>query len=138
MEPVSWTLGAIVAALVAKSVDQAAERVVSGAAEALHRVTSWLRERFSGEKDEAGARALARVADAPDSPSRARELAEVIDQRSASDPEFRTSLEALVTEARKAGVQVGSITQVARGNQNVQNAAIADSEIHISYGPPDR
>ena len=138
MEPVSWTLGAIAAALVAKSEDQVAERAVAGAAGVLHRLAGWLRERFSRDKDEAGTRALARVADAPDSPSRIRELADVIDQRSESDPEFRASLEALVTEARSAGVQVGSITQTAWGSHNVQNAGVADSEIHVSYGPPDR
>ena len=136
MEPVSLTLGAIVAALVAKAMDKSAERAVEGGAGVLGRLLGWLRDRFSGDKDEAGARALARVEDAPDSPSRVRELAGVLDERTGADGEFRAALEALVAEARSAGVDVGSITQTAWGNQNVQNAGVVDSEIHVTYGQP--
>jgi hypothetical protein len=142
MEPVSLTLGAIVAVLVAKAEDKAAESGVDAAAGVVRRLAGWLRDRFSRDKDEAGASALARVADAPDSPSRIRELADVVDRRAESDSDFRTALETLVAEARSAGAEVGPITQTSWGNQNVQSAGVTDSEIHVSYGsptsPPDR
>jgi hypothetical protein len=142
MEPVSLTLGAVAAALVAKAEDNAAEKAVEGAAGALRRLVSWLRERFAGDKDPAGARALARVEDAPDSPSRIQELADVLEQRAETDGHFREVLKGLVAEARAAGVDVGTITQTVWGNQNVQNAGVTDSEIHVSYGqsppPPGR
>jgi hypothetical protein len=136
MEPVSLTLGAIVAVLVAKAEDKAAESGVDAAAGVARRLARWLRERFSRDKDEAGARALDRVADAPDSPSRISELADVLDRRAESDSDFRAALEALVAEARSAGAAVGPITQTSWGNQNVQSAGVTDSEIHVSYGPP--
>jgi hypothetical protein len=138
MEPVSLTLGAIAALLVAKAEDKVAERAVQDGAGVLRRLVGWLRDRFTGDKDEAGARALARVEDAPDSPARIRELADVLDQRAGTDAEFRAALEALVAEARSAGVNVGSITQTAQGDQNVQSAGLVGSDIRVTYGqsPP--
>lgn len=136
MEPVSLTLGAVVAAMVAKAVGKAEDQAVEEGAGALRRMVGWLRERFTGGGDEVGARALSRVEDAPDSPSRTRELAEVLDQRSDADAEFRAALERLVTEARVEGVDVGSITQTAWGNQNVQTSGVANSEINVTFGQP--
>ena len=136
MEPVSLTLGAIAAALVAKAGDKAADRAVEGGAGVLRRLVGWLRERFSGDNDADGTRAISRVEDAPDSPSRIQELADVLDRRVGADEGFRDTLKALVAEARSAGVDVGSITQSAWGSQNVQNAGVAHSQIHVTFGQP--
>ena len=135
VEPVSLTLGMVVAALVAKAMDKTAEQAVEGGAAVLGRLVSWLRERL-GAGGESGGVVLARVEDAPDSPSRVRELAGVVDARAADDDEFRVGLEALVAEARAGGVDVGSITQTLWGNQNVQSAVVTDSEITVTYGQP--
>ena len=70
VEPVSLTLGAIAAALVAKATEKTAEAAVDGGAGALSGIVAWLRKRFSGPEDNQGATALARIEDAPDSPSR--------------------------------------------------------------------
>ena len=136
VEPVSLTLGAVAAALVAKATEKTAEAAVDGGAGALSRVRSWLRERFSGPENNHGATALDRVEDAPDSPSRLRELAEVLDGRADAEPSFRSELAALVEEARSGGVDVGSILQSAWGDQNVQSAGVVDSEITVTYGQP--
>lgn len=134
VEPVSLTLGMVVASLVAKAMDRTDE-AVDGGAGVLHRLVGWLREQLGG-RDDSGKSALARVEDAPDSPSRLRELAAVVDERASADGEFRTGLEALVAEARSKGVSVGPITQTAWGNQNVQNAGVTDAEITVTYGQP--
>lgn len=110
VEPVSLTLGMVVASLVAKAMDIATDEAVDGGAGVLHRLVGWLREQLGG-RDDSGKSALARVEDAPDSPSRLRELAAVVDERASADGEFRTGLEALVAEARSKGVSVGPITQ---------------------------
>lgn len=137
MEPVSLTLGWITARLVAEALDKTVDRTVEGAAGVVGRLVGWLRERFSGDDEESGTTALARVEDAPDSPSRIRELAEELDQRAETDVEFRATLEALVAEARSStSVTFGSITGTVQGNRNVQPIGVVDSEIHVVYGEP--
>ena len=130
MEPVSLTLGAIVAALVAK----AAERAVEGGEDALARLVGQLRRRLSGERE--AQTALAHVEEVPDSPSRLGALTEVINRRLEADPGFRSELEALVQQAQAGGVDVGSIAQTAWGNQNVQIAGVEGSSISLGYGQP--
>lgn len=136
VEPVSLTLGAIAAALVAKASEKTAERAVEGGAGALGRLAGWLRRRLAADGAEEAAGALARVEDAPDSPSRVRELTAVLDERADDEPGFRSELEALVEEACAGGVDVGSIVQTAWGNQNVQSGGIVGSEITVTYGQP--
>jgi hypothetical protein len=141
VEPVSLTLGAIAAAVVAKAADKSAEGVVEGGAGAARRLLGWLRERFTADGDSDGAKALDRVEDAPDSPSRLQELASALDRRAVGDAGFRSALVALVDEARAGGVDVGSIVQSAWGTGILQNAGNADSTITVSYGqalPPGR
>jgi hypothetical protein len=136
VEPVSLSLGAIVAALVAKGVERAADDAVEGGEGMLRRLVAALRERFAGAGDEPAREALTRVQDAPDSPSRVKALAAVIDQRARDDLELRGELEALVAQARGGGVNVEKISQAAWGDQNVQAAGLVDSEVNVSYGSP--
>jgi hypothetical protein len=136
VEPVSLTLGAIVAAMVRKAAETTAEQAVEGTSGVVGRMVGWLRNRFSDAEHSEGSVALARLEDAPDSPTRVRELARIVDQYAEADPGLRAELEALVKEARTAGVDVGSITQSAWGNQNVQAGGVVDSEIAVTYGTP--
>jgi len=132
VEPV--TLGVIVAALVAKALDRAEDRVVEDGEGVLRRVVGALRERFSRANDKAATTALDRVEDTPDSPTRVRELATLLDERAADDPVFRGELQELVEQARAAGVDIGSIVQAAVGDQNVHVAGLIDSEVNVSFG----
>jgi hypothetical protein len=133
VEPVSLSLGAIVAALVTKTAAEAAEKAVEGGAAVVGRVVRWLRERFATDKDEAGAAALARAEDAPDQ-TRIKELAEMLNRRAEADGDFRAGLEALVADTGSAGVDVGSISQKVYGNQNVIIVDVKDSNVNVTYG----
>ncbi len=133
VEPVSLTVGAIAAALVAKASDKAAERAVDDGAGALARLVGWLRARFAHDDATEASTAFAKVEDAPDSPSRVRELAAQLD-RWADDPGFRAELQGLVDKAQAAGVDVSSIAQSAWGNQNTQIAGVVGSSITTTYG----
>ena len=62
--------------------------------------------------------------------------AEVVDRRAEADPEFKSQLQRLVDDAKQQGLQVGSITQSASGDKNVQNARIQGSSINVSHGTP--
>lgn len=139
MEPVSLTLGAIAAALVAKATDKATERAVEGGEGALARLVGWLRRRFSDDDQHDDAHtALTRLEEVPDSPSRLQALAGVIDGRAEADPGFRAELEALVKQAHAAGMDVGTIVQTAWGDQNVQIGGVQGSSITVTQQPPAR
>jgi hypothetical protein len=136
VEPVSLTVGAIVAALVVKAAEKGGEQLAEGAGSVLGRVVGWLRARFSKSGDEEGSAALAGVEEVPDSPSRAGALAKALDSRAAADPEFKAELEKLIEEAKGAGVEVKSISQSAIGDQNAQVADVQGSTVTVSYGTP--
>ena len=72
MEPVSVTLGVVVAAWAA---DKAAERAVEGGEGVLVRLVGWLRQRFSGDERHQAETAFVHVEQVPDSPSRLQALA---------------------------------------------------------------
>jgi hypothetical protein len=59
-----------------------------------------------------------------------------VDRAAEADPVLRSGLESLVSEARSAGVDVESISQVAWGSQNVQAAGPVDSPVNVTYGSP--
>jgi len=133
MEPV--TLGVIVAALAAKALARAEDETVGAGFAAARKLVETLRRRFASAMDDDGAAALDRLADAPDSASRASALATLVDDRAGGSPGLREELEALVKEARDGGVDVDSISQAAQGSQIVQNAGINNSEVNVSQGP---
>lgn len=130
------TLGAIVAVLAAKALERAGERTVDGGEGVLRRLIEALRDRVSGDGEKAGADALARLEEAPDSPTRRHDLAQALDERAAAAPGFRDELEALVEEARRGGVDVDSLAQLAFGDQNVQSAGLFESQVNVTFGPP--
>jgi hypothetical protein len=129
VEPISLTIGAVIAGLVFKASDRAETGVVDAAANAVSKVVSWVSQHLPGGKDSA----LARLQDAPDSASRAAALAAEVDDL-AGQPELRTELLALIEEVRSAGATTQQVNQSAWGSSIVQAANINDSEIRISYG----
>ena len=136
VEPVALTVGALVATLLTKAAERGGENLADSARAAVSRLIGWLRNRFTQTEDEEGSRALSWVEGAPDSPSRVRALAEVVDRRAEADPEFKSQVQRLVEDAQQQGLQVGSITQSASGNQNVQAAGNQDTSLTVSYGTP--
>jgi nucleotide-binding universal stress UspA family protein len=131
---IELTLGALAAALVAKVFDRAQDTVVDQGEGVLGRLVEMVRERLPGANNEEGPTVLEKVEEASDSPSRIEALAHLLDKQADNEPEFRRALKALVEEARGAGVDVTSITQVAYGNQAPQFANISDSEINLIFG----
>ena len=136
VEPVSLTVGAVVAALVTKAAEKGGENLADAAKTAVSRLVGWLRDRFTQTGDEEGSQALAWAEGAPDSPSRMRDLASAVDRRAAADPGFRSQVQHLVDDAQQQGLRVGSIAQSASGNQNVQTAGNQDTSVTVSYGTP--
>jgi len=137
VEPVSLTVGALVVALLTKAAEKGGENLADAAKAAVGRLVGWLRDRFTQTGDEEGSQALAWAEGAPDSASRMRDLASVVDRRAATDPEFKSQLQQLVDDAKQQqGLQVGSIAQSAFGNQNVQTAGNQDTSVTVSYGTP--
>lgn len=111
------TLGAITAALVARNAANRARRTSDDDTKVLDHLVGWLRRLVAADDPTAGAAALARVEEAPESHERLHDLAQVLNRRAIADGDFRSDLEALVNEARAEGVDVSSITQMAWGNQ---------------------
>ena len=131
MDPISISLGAVVAALVVKATNRAEDTVVDAGASAISKIIEWLRSRLSGGKDSA----LERLEDAPDSPSREKALADQVDAFLTANPALTSELQALVAKARAAEAGYQTSTQsVTNGSANVQNAHIHDSTVTTSFG----
>jgi hypothetical protein len=137
---IELTLGAIAAALIARALGRAEDRAVDAGEGVLRRLLGLVRRRL-GDGDEEGGRALERVEQAPRSEAEIAALAQLLDRRLEREPEFRREVGALVEEAKAAGVDVGSITQVAYGDQSPQFGNVVGGEVNISYegrGKPPR
>jgi len=132
MEPV--TLGVIVAALIAKALDRAEDEAVDRGVGVVRRAVSSLRERFSREGDQEAQQALERLAEVPDSPKLMRTLGDLLDERAERSPEVRAELERLVKDAKSVGMDIGSITQTAIGDGNVQIAGLNNSQVNVDRG----
>ena len=134
VEPVSLTVGAVVAALLTKLADKSGENLADGAKVAVARLGSWLRERFSRSGDSRAVAALDTAERITDSVSVRGELAAIIDEHAASDAAFRDTLTRLLAEAEQNGAHVSSVAQTAWGSQNVQIADVRGSTITTSIG----
>ena len=110
------TLGAVVAALVARNAENVVRRTQDDETSALNRLVGWLRRLVAADDPTAGATALARVEEAPESHVRLHELAQVLNLRATADAGFRSDLEALINQAESEGLDINWITQLARGN----------------------
>ena len=134
VEPISLTLGGVVAALVMNAAEKGGGAVGSGVVAALSSVGKWLKARFRRDDDADGARAVDTAEDAFDSPRARDRLAAVIDAKAAADQSFAEELRGLVKDAEAGGVDVQAITQTAWGSQISQNANIVDSTITTTIG----
>jgi hypothetical protein len=136
MEPVSVTVGAVVAALVLKGAEKTGEKVTEGGSEAVGRLVERVRRRFQDRGDEAGQAALARVQDPPVAERQLVALAAAVDHHAGQDPAFAEELRRLVREHEAAGVDVQHVTQVAWGSQISQLKDVTGSTITITFGQP--
>ncbi len=115
LDPVS--LGAITTGLIVKAVDRSEDDALDAGPGALRRLLGFLAKPLLPRRGRAGEHGTGPRAGPPDSPSRRRELAAVIDALAQDDEEFRSELDRLIGEARQAAVEVGMVTQTAIGDQ---------------------
>jgi hypothetical protein len=125
------TLGAIVAALAANAFKRAQDKTLDEGEGILRHLASTLKRRLSGTGEEETA--LARLEDAPDSPTRIGALAELLDRHAATAPQFRSELEEMVEHARSEGVNIEKLSQTAVGCQNVQIGGLSGSEAKVNF-----
>jgi hypothetical protein len=135
MEPLSLSLGALVAAVIAKATDRTASNLVDAGGHRLQQVASALRSRLSSvDDDDALKQALQLVVGPRPGPTDVALLATAIDEAAAREqPEFRRTLEQLVYEAQAPLRPANFVAQEASGVQVVQVANA--SNVTISYGP---
>lgn len=104
------TLGAVLAAVIAKAQDRVAEGAVAGAEGVVGRAVGWLRASF--RTDGRAGSALDLVERAPDSASAVERLAAVLDARARDDADFAEQLASFVQEAQRDPVAGRFVTQV--------------------------
>jgi hypothetical protein len=132
MDPVTLTLGGIVAGLVAKVLDKGEGKAADQGWAALGRLVGAVRRRFREHGSDQDKQALTGVEDAPDSPRRLQALAAAVDRHAGADATWRAELRAQVEEAKSGGVDVGSLTQSAWGDHNIQIGGVSGSTISIT------
>jgi hypothetical protein len=131
MEPISITIGAAVAALLAKAWERTLDATADAGQATLQRLADRVRQRFAQESDDHALRALELVEQVPDSELLTGRLAGAIDHHAGIDPEFASELETLVSETKAAGVYVGQIKQTVMGNHNIQIGNATGSQINL-------
>lgn len=134
VDPVSLSVGAVVAALVTKAAEKAGEGAVEAVPGVVGRLVKWLRERFSGDGDAKAVRALDAAAEfGGDRAAQALEAA--VDAKAAVDAEFKAAVEKLVEEAGQDGVEMHVNTQaVQKGDNNTQFQDVRSSTITVTHG----
>jgi len=123
VEPVSMTVGAAAAALVSRAIEKGIEKSADSAVDAVPgavgKVVAWVRHRFAGRDQ------LAKVEEAPDSPSRQAALGQIIDAEIVDDE--RTELARLLEDAKRAApsafFHIGSMSATEGSNAIGQNNA---------------
>ena len=134
-EPVSLTLGAIVAALVVKAAEKAGETAVDAGTGVLGRLVTAVRYRFTTKNDAEGQAALARVEDPPVGDAQLAKLAAAIDAH-AEDDAWAQRLQQLVDDAEAdSTVDVKQVVQRIYGDSNIAVADVANSAISIDQRP---
>jgi len=136
VEPVSLTVGAVVAALVLKAADKTGEQVAAGGLAVIGRLVERVRSRFRDRGDAPAEAALARVQDPPAGPPQLAALAAAVDRHAGEDVEFAEELRRLVHDAESAGVDVRNAAQVALGSQISQIQGVSGATISVNIGQP--
>lgn len=132
MDPVSLTVGGVVAALVLKAADKTGEQLAGSGLAAVGRLVERVRHRFQERGDAAAEAALARVQDPPVAEAHLTALAAAVDRHGNEDAAFAAELRRLVQESQSAGVDVQQVSQVAWGSDNVQIANVIGSTIDVN------
>lgn len=127
MDPVSLSLGVLAARVVAKVADKAVDKTAEGAVDAAGGLIGWLLKHLSSTK------ALEKVTEVPDSPSRVAELGEVIDAEIVDERQV-AELQHLVEMVKE---QQPGLFQSAVGNRIVQ-AVNSTVKVNWSGGAEDR
>jgi hypothetical protein len=129
VEPI--TIGVVVAALLAKALDRAEDATIDATGKGVQRLLSVLRHRADVEPAGSIATTLPALESTPDSPKRVQALAEAVDATIDRSDELRSELEAVLDDLRRAGMSVGTVTQTADGDGNVQISGIQGSTINV-------
>jgi hypothetical protein len=136
VEPVSLSVGAVVAALVLKAAEKTGEQGAESGWNAARRLLERLRSRFRERGNADAEAALARVEDPPASERHLKTLADAVDREASQDPGFAAELQRLIKEAESGGVKVQQVTQSAWGSQIVQNQDLTGSSVKVSFNKP--
>lgn len=134
MEPMSLTVGAVVAALVLKGADRAGEKMTESGLAAIDKLAERVRGRFRERADAAANAALARVEDPPAGPTQLASLAAAVERHAREDPAFAEELRHLVHDAEAADGDMRHAPQVAIGSRISQVQDTRGSTIHVSIG----
>lgn len=106
------------------------ESITEKGLEPLSRLYIGIKNRFHG--DPYAAAVLGGAEERPSSPARLSALESTLAELLTADPEFATFVDALVTEAKTAGVtRVSDSGAVAGGNVNMQGKYVAGRDMHI-------
>ncbi len=135
MDPIS--LGVTLAGLIAsKGLERAGDEAVEAGTSAVGRLIAAVRARLARSGDEGVTLALARVDDAPDSPTRERELATRLGELLERDETgLAAELEELLERAERDGVQLtGPISQTAKGGGSFVQIAGNVQGVNITQG----
>jgi hypothetical protein len=131
--PEPFTLGAIVAALIAKSMSRVEDSAVQTGAEVLRKAVTTVRDWFAREGDKEGQQILDGLEGMPESPALTGALSGVLDDRAERFPDLRSQLEALRNEAEEVGIEIRVNEQTAIGNGNIQIEA-QNSQVNVNRG----
>lgn len=134
MEPVSLTIGAVVAALVVKAAEKAGEQATQSGWAAVGELVARVQRRFRDRGDADAEKALARVQDPPAGPSHLAALATAVDRHASDDAGFAAELQRLVQQAESAGIKLQQLTQTAWGSQISQIQDVTGSTVTVSFG----
>lgn len=135
MDPLSLTLGGLVAGLIAHAFDSAGGELGSAAAGLASGFVDRLQAHFKSVDDDEAVAVLTRVVDPPVGPAQLEKLAGVLDTYAEQDLGFGRDLEALVRESEAAGLDIGAVSQVAWGNNNLQITGVTRSSINLNQNP---
>lgn len=122
VEPVSMSVGVIAAIFLKEAFETAGTAVGQAVPTALGRLVAAVKERARVRKP------LERLEDAPDSPSRQKDLAQALDEDVADDPQFASQLAEIIQTLQHRA----DVSQQARGIGIVQVAnTIGDINVNM-------
>lgn len=106
------------------------ESIADKSLEPLTRLYTGIKNRL--RDDTYGTAVLAGAEERPESPARLGALESTLAELLATDPEFASLIEEMVTEAKSAGaIQVSDSGAVAGGNVNLKGTYVAGRDMHI-------